>query len=65
MKKIVLIIATLCVMLITSGLVIRLVDATVQIDDDIALLIILLIVLNVGIGMLSCLLYRRIFRGKA
>lgn len=53
------------IMLITSRFVIRIVDATVQIDNDIALLIILLIVLNVVIGMLSRFLYKKIFRGKS
>ena len=53
------------IMLISSRFVIRIVDATVQIDNDIALLIILLIVLNVVIGMLSRFLYKKIFRGKS
>lgn len=52
-------------MLITSRFVIRIVDATVLIDNDIALLIILLMVLNVVIGMLSRFLYKKIFRGKS
>ena len=65
MKKTVFIITTVFIMLITSRFVIRIVDATVQIDNDIALLIILLIVLNVVIGMLSRFLYKKIFRGKS
>jgi hypothetical protein len=65
MKKAVFIITTVFIMLITSRFVIRIVDATVQIDNDIALLIILLIVLNVVIGMLSRFLYKKIFRGKS
>ena len=65
MKKAIFIITTVFIMLITSRFVIRIVDATVQIDNDIALLIILLIVLNVVIGMLSRFLYKKIFRGKA
>ena len=64
MKKTVFVITTVFIMLITSRFVIRIVDATVQIDNDIALLIILLIVLNVVIGMLSRYLYRKKFRGK-
>lgn len=64
MKKAIFIITTVFIMLITSRFVIRIVDATVQIDNDIALLIILLIVLNVVIGMLSRFLYRKKFRGK-
>lgn len=65
MKKAIFIITTVFIMLITSRFVIRIVDATVQIDNDIALLIILLIVLNVVIGMLSRFLYKEIFRGKS
>ena len=65
MKKAVFIITTVFILLITSRFVIRIVDATVQIDNDIALLIILLIVLNVVIGMLSRFLYKKIFRGKS
>ena len=53
MKKTVFVITTVFIMLITSRFVIRIVDATVQIDNDIALLILLLIVLNVVIGMLT------------
>ena len=65
MKNTVFIISTVLVMLITSRFVIRIVDATVQIDDDIALLIILLIVLNVAIGIFSRFLYGKIFRRKS
>ena len=65
MKKVIFIITTVFIMLITSRFVIRIVDATVQIDNDIALLIILLIVLNVVIGMLSRFLYKKIFREKS
>jgi hypothetical protein len=65
MKKAIFIITTVFIMLITSRFVIRIVDATVQIDNDIALLIILLIVFNVVIGMLSRFLYKKIFRGKS
>ena len=65
MKKAIFIITTVFIMLITSRFVIRIVDATVQIDNDIALLIILLIVLNVVIGMLSRFLDKKIFRGKS
>ena len=65
MKKAIFIFTTVFIMLITSRFVIRIVDATVQIDNDIALLIILLIVLNVVIVMLSRFLYKKIFRGKS
>ncbi len=64
MKKTVFIVSTVLIMLITSRFVIRIVDATVQIDDDIGLLIILLIMLNLAIGMLSHFLYRKISRRK-
>ena len=65
MKKAIFIITTVFIMLITSRFVIRIVDATVQIDNDIALLIILLIVLNVVIGMMSRFLYKKILRGQS
>lgn len=65
MKKAIFIFTTVFIMLITSRFVIRIVDATVLIDNDIALLIILLMVLNVVIGMLSRFLYKKIFRGKS
>ena len=60
MKKTCYIISTILIMLITSWLLIRIVDATVQIDDDIVLLIIMLVVLNAVIGILSFFLYRKI-----
>lgn len=60
MKKTCYIISTIIIMLITSRLLIRIVDATVQIDDDIVLLIIMLVVLNAVIGILSFFLYRKI-----
>ena len=46
-------------MLITSFLAARLIDATVQIDDDVWLFVTLLAALNVAIGVLSHKLYRR------
>lgn len=60
MKKTCYIISTILIMLITSRLLIRIVDATVQIDDDIVLLIIMLVALNAVIGILSFFLYRKI-----
>ena len=57
MRKTVYIVVTVLIMLITSRFVIRIIDATVQIDDDIGLLVILLILLNSAIGMISHLLY--------
>ncbi len=64
MKKAVFIAATVLIMVITSRFVIRIIDETVQIDDDIGLLIILLILLNTAIGILSYLLYKKTSRGR-
>ena len=44
-------------MLIVSRFVIRIVDATVQIDDDIGLLLLLLAAVNAVIGLISYELY--------
>ena len=57
MKKPAYIIITCIVMLIVSRFVIRIVDATVQIDDDIGLLILLLALVNAVIGLISYKLY--------
>ena len=59
MKKTCYIILTILIMLITSRFVVRIIDATVQIDDDIWLVVIILFALNVVIGMLSHKLYRK------
>ena len=61
MRKIIHVIITILIMLVVSRFVIRLVDATVQIDDDIGLLILLLAILNAGIVGLSIYAYRRSF----
>ena len=57
MKKTAYIIITCIVMLIVSRFVIRIVDATVQIDDDIGLLVLLLAAVNAVIGLISYKLY--------
>lgn len=57
MKKPAYIIITCIVMLIVSRFVIRIVDATVQIDDDIGLLLLLLTAVNAVIGLISYKLY--------
>jgi len=57
MKKPAYIIITCIVMLIVSRFVIRIVDATVQIDDDIGLLLLLLAAVNAVIGLISYKLY--------
>ena len=61
MRKILHITITILIMLVVSRFVIRLVDATVQIDDDIGLLILLPVILNAGIVGLSFYTFRRIF----
>ena len=59
MRKILHLTITILIMLVVSRFVIRLVDATVQIDDDIGLLILLLVILNAGIAGLSLYAFRR------
>ena len=58
-RKILHVTSTIMIMLVVSRFVIRLVDATVQIDDDIGLLILLLVILNAGIAGLSLYAFRR------
>lgn len=57
MKKTISILATLAVMLVVSRFVIRIVDATVQIDNDIGLLLLLLLLVNAVIGWIGWRLY--------
>ena len=59
MKKALHITVTIMIMLIASRFLIRIVDATVQIDDDIWVLVILLAVINTAIGGISYLVYRK------
>ena len=59
MRKIFFVVVTFLVMLITSGFVVKIVDATVQIDDDIGLLATLLAAVNAIVGFLSYNLYKR------
>ena len=59
MRKILHVTITILIMLVVSILATRLVDATVQIDDDIGLLILLLVILNAGIAGLSLYAFRR------
>ena len=61
MRKIIHVTITILIMLVVSRFVIRLVDATVQIDGDIGLLILLLVILNAGIVGLSVYIFRRSF----
>ena len=46
MRKTLHVIITIIIMLVVTGSAVRIVDATVQIDDDIGLLILLLAILN-------------------
>ena len=62
MKKALYLLSTLAVMLIVSRFVVRIVDATVQIDDDIGMLLLLLLLVNAGIVFLSRRLYMAIRR---
>ena len=59
MRKILHLTITLLIMLVVSRFVVRLVDATVQIDDDIGLLILLLVIVNAIIAGLSLYAFRR------
>ena len=59
MRKTLHVIVTVFTMLVVSGFAIRLVDATVQIDDDIGLLIFLLVILNASIIGLSRYVFSR------
>ena len=53
MKKTMHITATIIIMLIASRFLVRIVDATVQIDEDIGALVVLLAVINISIGRIS------------
>ena len=57
-KKTVCMLSTLAIMLIVSRFIVRIVDATVQIDDDIGILLLLLLLLNAVIGLVGYKLYR-------
>ena len=58
MKKAVYILSTLAVMLVVSRFVIRIVDATAQIDNDIGMLVLLLLLVNAVIGWIGWRLCR-------
>ena len=51
---------TIMIMLIVSRFLVRIIDATVQIDDDIGILVLLLVAVNAVIGAASYLLYRKL-----
>ncbi|MBO5640051.1 MAG: hypothetical protein J5916_09115 [Oscillospiraceae bacterium] len=58
MKKTIYSLATFAVMLIVSRFVVRIVDATVQIDSNIGMLLLLLVLVNAVIVLIGCRLYR-------
>ena len=58
MKKTVYSLSTLAIMLIVSRFIVWIVDATVQIDDDLAVLLLLLLLVNAAIGWIGYKLYR-------
>ena len=57
-KKTIYILSTLALMLIVSRFIVRIVDATVQIDSDIGMLLLLLLLVNAVIVYIGCRLYR-------
>ena len=57
-KKTVCILSTLAIMLIVSRFIVRIVDATVQIGDDIAVLLLFLLLVNAVIGLAGYLVYQ-------
>ena len=58
MKKTVFILSTIAVTLIVSRFIVRIVDATVQIDNDVGMLLLLLLTVNAVIGFLSYKLFQ-------
>jgi hypothetical protein len=59
MKRVLHIAVTIIIMLIVSRFLIRIVDATVQIGEDMGVLAVLLVMVNVLIGTISYLAYRK------
>ena len=59
MKKRLFVIATLLIMLIVSFVLVKIIDGMVQIDNDYLMLGIFLAVVNLTIGLVSYLIYRR------
>ena len=62
MKRGVCIAVTITIMLVISRFLVRIVDAVVQIDDDIGMLVLTLIVVNAAIGSGCYMLYRKFKR---
>ena len=50
---------TILIMLVVTRFLIRIVDATVQIDNDIGMLLLLMVAVNATIGLISRRLYQR------
>lgn len=59
MKRSVYVAVTIAIMLVISRFLVRIVDATVQIGDDMGMLILLLIIVNAAISGGSYMLYRK------
>lgn len=53
------ILITVFIMLVITRMIVRIVDATVQIDDDIGILLFLLFIVNALIAVISHRIYRR------
>lgn len=64
MKKTVYLLSTFAIMLIVPRFIVRIVDATVQIDNDVGMLLLLLVLVNAVIGFVSYRLYRASNKGK-
>ena len=62
MKRGAYIAATILIMLVISRFLVRIVDATVQIDDNIGVLVLMLIVVNAAMVSGSYMLYRKFKR---
>ena len=60
MKKALRIVMTILVMLVLSRFIVRLVDATVQIDEDISALLLLLALVNTAVGLAMHALFTRL-----
>lgn len=58
MKKKAFVISTAVIMLIASRFAVRIIDTTVQIDDDIIILIAFLLIMNLIIGFVSYKIYK-------
>lgn len=63
MKRNIYIFATVLVMLGMTRMAVRIIDATVGIDDDIMILILFLVIMNAILAWISLKMYRIICRG--